>query len=409
VIENSKSIGSVPRELPVDTYQRIRMLDPKLAKEMRNYSLRVAATNAGYPLLTDWHPVIPEGWGEFAHLDFQRNCVYRGNRDSWAYSHHPSIVRFQDKYVTSWSNGFRHEDYIGQEVHYSWSTDAVHWATPAAVVQTPVDSKLVRTNVGLYADDQKLYCYVNVAKDYGRDVAKPGMSVLADEHIHLDVYETSDLVHWTHYEKICEGVFLQEGPRRTQGGRLLCCGQNLYDQHGMVLVWDDASRPFGKPRVVNLMASPEGITPEEGTWYQTADGRIWLFQRDGSISCCLALTYSDDDGDTWSDLTRTEIPNSYARAFAGQLGDGRHYIVGNNYDVLLNRLALQIALSDDGYTFDRQYTLIEGRTTRRINGRHKEDGYHYPQCCSMDGKLVVVYSVNKEDIEVGVVDMGKVR
>ncbi len=48
--------------------------------------------------------------------------------------------------------------------------------------------------------------------------------------------------------------------------------------------------------------------------------------------------------------------------------------------------------------------LVEGNTTRRVNGRHKEDGYHYPNCYPDGNKLVVTYSVNKEDIEVGILD-----
>ena len=54
------------------------------------------------------------------------------------------------------------------------------------------------------------------------------------------------------------------------------------------------------------------------------------------------------------------------------------------------------------------YTLVEGDTTRRINGRHKEDGFHYPNCYADGDTLFVTYSVNKEDIEVLSVDMTQV-
>ena len=104
--------------------------------------------------------------------------------------------------------------------------------------------------------------------------------------------------------------------------------------------------------------------------------------RYSAASCRLGLACSDDEGRTWSELVRTDFPNTNSRAFAGRLSDGR--------------------------LFDRQYTLIGGNTTRRINGRHKEDGYQYPSCCIDGDKLLVIYSVNKEDIEVGTVDMSKV-
>jgi len=285
----------------------------------------------------------------------------------------------------------------------------MNWSKPGVVAPTPVSSKLVRNNAGLYATNDRLYCYICVAKDYGRDVATPGMSSLKEQHIRLDVYETADLKTWTQYENICPNLYLFEGPRMTRGGKLLCCGFDLYDHHGMVLIWDDASKPYLPPRVVHIQPSSQGVLPEQGTWYQTDDGRIWMYQRDSSVSCRLAITFSDDEGETWTELVRTDFPNTYSRAFAGQLTDGRFYIVGNNYDALLNRMNLPIALSDDGYTFNRQYTLVEGATTRRINGRHKEDGYHYPNCMTDGDKLLVIYSVNKEDIEVGIVDTRKLK
>jgi hypothetical protein len=370
--------------------------------------MRLAAIKSGYPVLTDWHPVIPEGWGQFPQAPFERSVIYRGDPESWAYSHHQTITKFRDRYVASWSNGFLHEDYVGQEVHCASSTDGANWSEPSVVAHTPSETKLVRNNAGLYADDDCLYCYVGVAKDFGRDVAPPGMSVLKEQHIRLDVYKTSDLANWEHFENICGNVYLFEAPRRTEGGRLMCCGYDLADNHGMILIWDDPEKPWSKPRVVHLEKSPDGVLPEQGTWYQADDGRIWMYQRDSTISCRLALTWSDDEGDTWSPLIRTDFPNSYSRAFAGHLPDGRCYIIGNNYDFLLDRESLLIALSDDGTVFDRQYLLVNGHTTRRVNGRHKEDGYHYPNAYADGDKLLITYSVNKEDIEIGILDTTKI-
>jgi hypothetical protein len=240
----------------------------------------------------------------------------------------------------------------------------------------------------------------------------------------MDVYETTDMEHWKQHERICDNVYLFECPRMTRGGKLICCGFDMMDHHGMVLIWDKTSTPadktlplrgigkvypVDKPRVVNISPSPEGVLPEQGTWYQADDGRIWMYQRDSTISCRLALTWSDDEGETWSDLLRTDFPNTYSRAFAGRMSDGRCYIAGNNYDIMLDRRHLLIAISGDGRVFDRQYTLVEGNTTRRINGRHKEDGFHYPNCIADGNKLMVIYSVNKEDIEVCTIDTSDIK
>ena len=290
----------------------------------------------------------------------------------------------------------------------AWSTDGLHWSEPQVIVHTPPESKIVRNNAGLCAAGGKLYNYVCVANDFRRDVVPPGMMGLVQQKIRLDAYSTADLLHWEHHENLNDNIYLFEGPRPTLSGKYICCGFDVINHDAMMLIWDVASRLAEPPRVVRVPSSPEGPLPEQGTWYQTGDGRIYMFHRDTSVSCRLGLNWSDDDGETWSKLIRTDFRNSYSRAFAGRLTDGRYYIVGNNYDIFIDRRHLLIAISDDGCVFDRQYMLVEGDTTRRINGRHKEDGFHYPNCYADGDKLLVIYSVNKEDIEVGIVDMSKV-
>jgi hypothetical protein len=384
------------------------VLSPDLAARMEAFRLKVSVLNAGYRVLTDWHPLIPPGWGEFPAAPVERSVVYRGDAATWAYSHHQAITKFNDRYVASWSNGFLHEDYVGQEVHLASSEDGRRWSTPQVVAPTPVESGLVRTNAGLCAAGGRLYNYVCVANDFGRDATPPGTFSLAqDQRIRLDAYSTTDLVNWTHHENLCDDVYLLEGPRPTRDGRYMCCGFEIATHSAVVLIWENAARLAEPPRTVRISPSPGGPLPEEGTWYQTADGRIRMYQRDSTLSCRLALSWSDDGGETWSDLQRTDFRNSCSRAFAGSLPDGRCYIVGNNYDVLLDRRRLQIALSNDGSHFDRQYTLVESDSTRRVNGRHKEDGYQYPNCYADGDKLLVICSVNKEDVEVLTVDMNK--
>jgi hypothetical protein len=383
------------------------MVSPSLAKKLTDFQVRLGVIRAGYPVLSDWHPVIPDGWGEFPRVPFQRTVLYRANAESWAYSNHQAIVKFGDRYVAAWSNGLLHEDYVGQEVHFASSRDGLHWSEPEVLVSTSVDSRLVRFTAGLHADADRLYCFVGVAKDFERDKAAPGMSMLKEHHVRLDVYETTDLRQWKHHAGMCEDIFLFEGPHRTREGSLLCCGFNCYDRHGMVLRWESGVPPGDPPQVLHIPVSSRGIVPLEGTWYQDDEGRIYMFVRDGNISGYLGLSCSEDDGRTWSDLVLTDLPNSASRAFAGRLADGRYFIIGNNYNRFLDRTALQIALSNDGAVFDRQYTLVDDPTSRRINGRHKEDGYHYPHACVDGDTVLVIYSVNKEDVEVGLIDTSR--
>jgi hypothetical protein len=205
-------------DLPITTRKIVNVVDPKLSKQMVDFGVRIGAVASGYPTLTDWHPVIPAGWGTFPAADFEYALAYRGNAEAWAYSHHQTVTRYKDTYALAWSNGLLHEDYVGQEVHIASSADAKQWSEPGVVAPTPVETRLVRNNAGLYATpDGRLLSYVGVAKDFGRDVSPPGMSVLKEQHIHLDCYETTDLKTWKQYEKICPNVYLFEGPRPRIG------------------------------------------------------------------------------------------------------------------------------------------------------------------------------------------------
>jgi len=182
-----------------------------------------------------------------------------------------------------------------------------------------------------------------------------------------------------------------------------CVLAQLLMTGGLVLLWDAGSKPTDIPRTIQIPKA-EGLEPLQGSWYQTEDGRVWLFLRDGSFSCRLALTWSEDEGETWSKPLLTDFPNTSSRIYAGRLDDGKYFLAGNNYDRLLDRRFLLLALSENGETFDNMHTIVSGATTRRIEGKHKEDGYHYPNCYIERGKLFVTYSVNKEGIEVAEVD-----
>ncbi len=406
---------SEPVGIPVKTRRTLNVVSPKLAAKMAEFKARRCTIYAGHSVTAeydaaqpdsavDWDPAAPESWGFFPRLPMMRGPICRGVSGKYGYNHHHTIAKLGDTYVATWASGFLHEDFIGQRVRYSTSVDGIDWSEPKMLVHTPVASEVVRNNAGLYSDGERLYAYVGVAWNLDRDRPQAQKRV---PRMRLDVYETTDLENWTCHEGIFDDIYLFEGPRMTSGGKLMCSGLDARDHHAMVIMWDDATQLADKPRVVHL-ESGEGILPGEGTWYQTDDGRIWLYQRDESGSCHLALSCSEDEGKTWSDMLLTDFPNSTSRSMAGRLNDGRFFIMGNNYDLFLNRKHMQIALSDDGLVFDRQYTLIEGETTRRVNGFHKEDGYQYPHCCLDGDKIVVIYSINKEDIEVGTVDMSQV-
>ena len=384
----------------------VSIVGSELQKRLENFRHKLGVMKAGYPQIVNWNGTNIGEWDIFPNVPVVTSKIYRGNED-YAYSHHHTICKFKDRYVVSWSNGFRHEDHFGQEVHYSWSADGITWEPYKVLARTEYNENdtigIVRNNAGVIAFGDKLYAYVGVCKSTGN--TGMGTYHMNSKTMWLDVYETEDLVKWKHHERIADDIYLFEAPRPTIEGNLLCCGNDINDkQQGLVLLWEKGMKPDEKPLMVKMPKSTDGILPQQGTWYQGKDGKIWMHVRDGSISMRLALSFSEDGGRTWTEALRTDFPNTFSRAYAGRLSDGRYYIVGNNYDHYLDRTHLMVAISEDGEIFNRMHTLLNTPTRRRIDGYHKEDGFHYPNCMVDDGKLFVVCSENKEDIVVAIVD-----
>ena len=204
-----------------------------------------------------------------------------------------------------------------------------------------------------------------------------------------------------------------ENPRLTKDGRLMV-PISTHERKPGVLLWpgDD---PTQSPQIVEM---PYAGKPDnyyhghdeglflygEASWYTDDDGCIWMFHRDESASGYLGLTLSEDGGQNWTEVMRSNFPDSMSRVCAGRLNDGRFYLVGNSTRMHMDRNFFALSLSDDGTRFNKMYRLIKEPIRQRFQGHLKCHGYQYPSCLVDGDRLLIGYSVNKEDIEIGIVD-----
>ena len=79
----------------------------------------------------------------------------------WFYSHHPYLTLFKGRYYAMWSNGWRHEDDVGQRVVYCTSADFAKWMQPEVLVPTArgKHSDLVRYPEGWHQHEGTLVAY----------------------------------------------------------------------------------------------------------------------------------------------------------------------------------------------------------------------------------------------------------
>lgn len=348
----------------------------------------------------------------------ERFPVFTSTPEKGTYNHHSQLAKWRGRFYFAWSNGTVDEDHPGQRILISSSENGADWSEPVCIASGDEDAGRALTVIGLYADDERMVAYTRTEWNLAH-AKNPSMSShdLEETPSRVDAFWTTDGETWREKILINEPVCFFEAPRATAGGRLMT-GMSANGIPGVCL-WDSPD-PLAEPRRVMLpfagktgedyWSGPQaGMFPYgESSWYQTDDGRIWLYHRDESASGYLWIALSEDDGKTWTEPMRSDMPDSMSRVYAGRLADGRYYLLGNSVRQLMDRGHLMLSISDDGATFNRMYQLIAEPTRQRFKGTLKVDGYQYPVGLADGGRLLVGYSVNKEDIACGILDCSKV-
>mmetsp|Transcript_6611 Transcript_6611/g.14553 ORF Transcript_6611/g.14553 Transcript_6611/m.14553 type:complete len:344 (-) Transcript_6611:38-1069(-) len=113
----------------------------------------------------------------------------------------------------------------------------------------------------------------------------------------------------------------------------------------------------------------------------------------------------------WTAPNFTSIPDSHTRTCTSALPDGRIYLVGSQLPKAGDRDPLTLALSPDGLAFDKVVAVRANAPPRRYPGKAKGPGFQYPSAVwfkqekTNSTKILFTYSVNKEDIEVSILDV----
>jgi len=353
------------------------------------------------------------GMGEIESAPMTRHSVFESSEEKGTYNHHMCLTKWKDRYWLAWDNGLKHEECPGQRTLISHSEDGRTWSEPILVADGNASEGIVSNLGGICVYGDKLYAFVQEKRDLARAV-RPDLSQHDNAKVktRYDLFETSDGLNWTqHKDRLPDVMWTLENPRLTNENRLLAPATTR-DFKPAIILWPGAD-PREEPQVIPIpyegdafeyfKGHDEGLyVYGESSWYEDEDGRMWLWHRDDSAFGYLGVALSEDGGQTWTQVIRSNFPDATSRIFAGRLEDGRFYILGNSIAQHMNRNFFSIALSDDGAKFNKMYCLIDKPTQQRFQGHLKVHGYQYPSACVDGNRLVIAYSVNKEDIEVGI-------
>ena len=338
-------------------------------------------------------PGVPQGLfdlGDTVTLGLARppECERIVVHESPGYVNNVLVTAFEGRYYCMWQSSERDEDTPDTRVVYATSADGVHWEGPMDLA-VPTDSTFV-TPGGWLQSGETLTAVLNYI--CAPDRSKGGTAWFTS---------TRDGVAWTVPQplRMADGRplpgILEQDPLRLPDGRTvgaahfrpgLRVNPVFTDDPAALTGWTEAAFPAG-----------EG-SPLEPSQYVTPDGKLVMFFRDQASSFAKLASISEDQGASWTPPMKTNIPDSRPKQCAGTLPDGRAFWVGNPTGSK-SRLALALALSTDGYNFDKAFLLAgpSDLPPRRSEGRYKTLGYNYPKAVVLGDTLWISLSINKED------------
>lgn len=300
------------------------------------------------------------------------------------YQHHPFIDHYDSKFWAMWSSGLVTEDQPGQRVMYATSPDGLNWSSASFIDPTSlVDRRF--TAMGFWQREDEFYAVVCV----------DAVGVNPELRAYL----------WTGTEFDQDYIVLHENAityhpfQQIEDGQWACWAADVNrDDYFMV---GDIGGWTLKP-----VTPPANVVLSEPHFYTLPNGRMATLFRDNNNSMRLYRGESGDLWDSWS-VSRTNFPDATSKSASLRLSDGRYVLVsntkitgGSNQNVHGERNPLTMAVSDDGEAFDRMVVLRAEPTDCLYPSFAKNLGYQYPNLFEHNGYLWVIYSRNKEDIQV---------
>jgi predicted neuraminidase len=122
-----------------------------------------------------------------------------------------------------------------------------------------------------------------------------------------------------------------------------------------------------------------------------------------TIQDVLVTSWSKDNGQTWSKLEKTGLPNPNSGTDAVTLKDGRHLLVYNHSTKSgpepKGRNILNLAISDDGKNW---------KVVTTLENQPNQHGYSYPAIIqTKDGMVHITYTYDRRSVKHVVIDSSK--
>lgn len=357
--------------------------------------LAAADDGAQYPCVTDEllaalsKPALPR-------LRSRTVVLHDPEPGSYQYSHHPQIIHGFGEFLAMWSSGVEREDRPGQRILWSRSADGAAWSRPQILLECP-ESPWRLTAAGWAIQGDRIYAVINRNRHPATPELKQGLVWYPP--LYVDVMEAARDLRWSAPRTIDSDLVANESPRQTAAGTWLLAGYTARLESGVLrscagpaeeYVFHPAPRvPIPLAELKQARRTPPQRPLGEPSWYQRRDKSLVCFFRDDHASLHLFASISTDDGVTWSRPRITNIPDAKSKTAARVLTSGATIVVSNACPAR-KRNVLSVLASKDGTRFARGAVLRDEGESR----------YAYPSVAEHDGRLWVIYSIDKHKIAV---------
>lgn len=354
--------------------------------------------------------------------DFLENLktttLLRATPETGTWNHHQHVFYVGGVFYAVWDTHCSDENAAGQHGVMRRSTDQGKSWTPVEQLfppsarnvpaASPYPETRYQTFCGFAVVGERVYAVTDVAewKAPGKKKVKPRRKI-GRMCRSIETDGTLGPIFW----------LLPTAPKPVEGFPAYPAGnlelvaeiEDYFQQPGQEIQLLFAPRAHPDSDDNHVMAEPvPSYQLEDGTWVRLfrdsgTRGLRTLREEEASKSRRNYVSFSFDGGRTWTVPTRTSFPDACARSNAGKLPDGQVYVINNVLPLSTKkggRSLLAISLSRDGLNFDRMAVIRFLPPPSRYEGRSKSVGYAYPHSVIVGDHLWVIYSINKEDIEI---------
>ena len=341
---------------------------------------------------------LPDFGTDPAKIDFQklprvprRHAVISDVRDRGGkrVNQHAYLAHYAGRYWAIWSDGpgvpvttaDKHRNRVpghdqpGTRVSFATSKDGLTWSRPADLSGPPRRDGFGWIARGLWVRDGQLLALASHFNAPGY----PGKG-LSLEAFRWD----SRQLKWVAHGTVFDDTLNNFPPKMLPNGQWMMTRRDHERQVSVLVGGVDG---FNKWQVKTMAAYGGTGRPEEPYWYVLPNQKTLVgLIRDNSGSKRLLRTVSEDNGQTWSDMVKTNFPDATSKFFVLRTSRGYYVMVSNANP--RRRDPLTLAVSRDGVVFTHLFYLV--------GGRHID----YPHIIEHDGQLLIAFSGAKQTVEV---------